>query len=121
MSDWREGDLVEGSKGESKAVGRLVYSTVSGCQDRLFLENFPFIPYVDADVSQWKFTLIETAPKPLPTEPGHYLIDFPKLGHVYTLDSDGRWWDGSVTIGTAAMESILRSAGRPLQRLEPTS
>lgn len=83
MSDWKAGDLVEATKGETVMRGKL-WNDCSGAVmvgatghpvDRLLASGFTLKP-------------IEPAPEPLPTEAGWYLTGTKEA--VY-LAADGYW------------------------------
>jgi len=87
---FREGDLVQVTKGEQIVRGRLE-KTIFKLQfnDRLKLENFRY--FIDAaEVNGWTVTLIEAAPEPKPFTTGEFYTD--KDGDIWFAEGED-WAD----------------------------
>lgn len=124
MSDWREGDLVEATNGETVIRGRLRDGgPKNGGRPLLTLTLVIESDILHLEANGYTVTLIERAPEPLPTERGVYVSTRTDYGFnlsPYYLDGRGIWHEldsGAVIVVTHS--DVAEFA--PLKRLDVTS
>ena len=113
MTEYKEGDLVEGVKGESVIRGRL---------DNIGNLKIDGLDWRVAGLirSGFTITVIEKAAPVvvLPTEPGAYATNH---GSVFVLNERHDWLDFSVWRGSVNNLAATNPAYHPFTRLEPVS